>query len=181
MTERARLFVAVALDDAARSACADVAERLRAKGFPGRFVPRENYHLTVAFLGGVDGERMTEIGGALESLAPRVAPFAVPLDAVGAFPNGKRPRVAWVGPAIPVPAYGTLCGVVRSQLTAMGFSFDPHADPHVTLARSGGERALPAVAPPRGAAVTVDALVLYESFTRAEGARYEPRARVPLG
>ena len=180
MTKR-RLFVAVALDDAARAACAAVAERLRAEGFDGRFVAPENYHLTVAFLGGVDEERVAEVGATLERLAPELAPLRVPLDAVGAFPNEKRPRVAWAGPARAVPAFGTLCGVVRSHLAAMGFTFDAHADPHVTLARASGERPLPTVAPPLDVAVAVDALVLYESRTLPDGARYEPLARVPVG
>ena len=174
-----RLFVAAPLDNASRSACAQVAERLRARGWPARWVAPEQYHLTVAFLGGVAEERMAEIEAAVSAVAPRLAPFDVPLDTVGAFPAPPRPRVVWVGPSRPVPAFGTLCGVVRSALVALGISFDPHSDPHVTLARSDGRAALPPVAPPR-AIVPVDALTLYESITSPAGARYEPLASIPL-
>ena len=178
---RHRLFVAVALDDAARRACADVAERLRAKGFPGRFVAPENYHVTIAFLGGVEADRIDDVIGALRRTAPALHPFALPLDAVGAFPNSKRPRVAWTGPASPVHSFGTLSGVVRAELAAHSFTFDPHAEPHVTIARSDGLAPLPAVAPPRDAVAVVDALTLFESHTLPTGARYEARVRVPLG
>jgi RNA 2',3'-cyclic 3'-phosphodiesterase len=175
-----RLFVAAALDEASRGACAAVAERLRARGWPGRWIAPEGYHLTVAFLGGVAEERVGEVEAAIADVAPRLEPLNVPLDAVGAFPGVFRPRVAWVGSKRPVPAFGTLCGVVRGALVASGFSFDPHNDPHVTLARADGSTRLPAVAPPR-TVVPVDALTVYESITGPSGARYQPLARVRLG
>jgi RNA 2',3'-cyclic 3'-phosphodiesterase len=175
-----RLFVAADLDDAAREACAAVAARLRAKRFVGKWVPPENYHLTVAFLGGVDAERAGDVRAAVQRAALRLEPLEVPLDAVGAFPSERRARVAWVGPSARVPAFGTLCGVVRSELAALGFVFDRHADPHVTLARSDGSAALPSVAPPRIAPVRVLALTLYRSITAPSGARYELLERFPL-
>jgi RNA 2',3'-cyclic 3'-phosphodiesterase len=176
-----RLFVAADVDDAARAACAGVAERLRAKGFAGKWVPPENYHLTVAFLGGVDAERTGDVAAAVRRAAMRLALLEVPLDAVGAFPSERRARVAWVGPSARLPAFGTLCGVVRSELAALGFEFDAHADAHVTLARSEGRAALPSVAPPHLAPVRIDALTLYRSITAPSGARYEPLERFRLG
>ncbi|MEA2689972.1 MAG: 2,3-cyclic 3-phosphodiesterase, partial [Candidatus Eremiobacteraeota bacterium] len=95
LRRRRRLFVAADLDDTARAACASVAERLRAKRWFGKWVPPENYHLTVAFLGGVDDERVAEILAALRAVAPRIAPVEVPLDTVGAFSSERKPRVAW--------------------------------------------------------------------------------------
>ncbi|HZW54548.1 MAG TPA: RNA 2',3'-cyclic phosphodiesterase [Candidatus Elarobacter sp.] len=178
---RRRLFVAVDVDDAARAACAGVAERLRAKGFDAKWVDPRNYHLTVAFLGGVDEERVSEVVSALEQVAPRIGGFTLPLDAVGAYPNERKARVAWVGPSAEVGAFGTLCGAVRSALVAAGFSFDRDADPHVTLARASGRYALPPVPPPVTAPVAVDALTLYQSFTEPSGARYVPLQRFPLG
>jgi RNA 2',3'-cyclic 3'-phosphodiesterase len=172
---RRRLFVAVDLDDAARTVCARAAERLRAKRWCARFVAPENYHLTVAFLGGVDEERIAEIAAALRDVAPTVPPFDVALERVGAFPNERRPRVAWIGPRAPLPAFATLCGVVRSALVALGFSFDGNADPHVTLARADKTTrgALPLVEPPSALPLHVDRLTLYQSFTERAGARYE--------
>jgi 2'-5' RNA ligase len=174
-----RLFVAAALDEASRHACAAVAERLRARGWPARWVPPEQYHLTVAFLGSVPEERLAEIEEAIAEVAVRLAPLEVPLDAVGAFPSPLRPRVVWAGPKGPVPAFGTLTGVVRSALVALGFTFDPHSDPHVTLARADGRSPLPAVAPPR-ALVPIDTLTVYESITTPAGARYEPLGSIRL-
>jgi 2'-5' RNA ligase len=145
---------------------------LRAAGWPGRWVAPHNYHLTVAFLGGVDDDRITGLVAALRDATAPVRAFDVPLDTVGAFPSPRKPRVAWIGPTHDVAAFGALCDAVRGPLAALGFTFEPHADAHVTLARSDGRVALPAVAAPRIAPQRLAALTLYESFTERTGARY---------
>ena len=96
---RRRLFVAADIDDAARAACARVAEQLRTKDWTARWVAPENYHLTVAFLGGVDEERIGEVAAAVREAAARVRAFDIPLDAAGAFPNVRKPRataICWL-------------------------------------------------------------------------------------
>jgi 2'-5' RNA ligase len=180
LRKRRRLFVAADLDDTARAACASVAERLRAKPWFGKWVPPENYHLTVAFLGGVDDERVAEIIAALRAVAPRIEPVEVPLDTVGAFSSERKPRVAWVGSASPVPAFTAMCGAVRGALAALGFELDARTDAHVTLARSDGRTPLPHVEPPHTAPLRIEALTLYESFTAPAGARYEIVERFAL-
>lgn len=177
---RRRLFIAADIDDAARAACARVAEALRVAGWPARWVSPENYHLTVAFLGGVDDERVAGLTAAARDAAALVRAFDVPLDTIGAFPNARKPRVAWVGPIAGVPAFGALCDAVRGPLAALGFTFEPHADAHVTLARSDGRVAMPAVEAPGIAPQRIAALTLYESFTERTGARYVTLDRFPL-
>lgn len=176
-----RLFVAADVDDGARAACAHVAEQLRETGWPGRWVPPANYHLTVAFLGGVGEERVADVIAALRDATTGARSFEIVLDTAGAFPNERRPRVVWVGPRAPVPAFAALCGNVRGALTPLGFGFDAHADAHVTLARAAGPTtALPRVDAPRIAPQRITALRLYRSFTTRAGARYERLADVPF-
>jgi 2'-5' RNA ligase len=178
---RRRLFVAADIDDAAREACAHVAERLRAKEWPARWVAPENYHLTVAFLGGVDDELIAGVTATIRDAAARIDAFDVPLDTVGAFPNQRRPRVVWIGPTVEVPAFTALCGAVREPLSALGaFTFELHADAHVTLARSEARVALPETESPQIAPQRIAALTLYESFTERTGARYVALERFSL-
>ena len=177
---RRRLFIAAGIDDAARAACARVADGLRAAGWSARWVAPENYHLTVAFLGGVDDERIAEVVAAARDAAAGVRAFHVPLDAAGAFPNARKPRSAWIGPAAVVPAFGALCAAVRGPLAALGFTFQEHADAHVTLARSDGRVAMPAVEAPHIAPQPIASVTLYESFTERTGARYVELERFVL-
>jgi 2'-5' RNA ligase len=178
---RRRLFIAADIDAAARSACAHVAEQLRAKGWTARWVTPENYHLTVAFLGGVDDAQLAELTAAARDAAAGVRAFGVPLDTAGAFPNERKPRVAWIGPAAAVPAFGALCDTVRGPLGALGFTFTEHADAHVTLARSDGRVAMPTVESPHIAPQRIAAITLYESFTERTGARYVALDRFAFG
>lgn len=175
-----RLFIAADIDDDARAGCARVAEALRATGWHARWVAPQNYHLTVAFLGSVDDERIAEITAAARDAAACVRAFDVALDSIGAFPNARKPRVAWVGPAAGVPAFGALCDAVRRPLAVLGFTFEPHAHAHVTLARGDGRLAMPVVEPPRIAPQRIASLTLYESFIERTGARYVALVRFAL-
>jgi len=168
------------IDDVARAACAHCAEALRASGWSARWVAPEHYHVTVAFLGGVDDERVAEVIAAVRKAAAGVRAFDVPLDAAGAYPNSRKPRVAWIGPAAAVPPFGALCNAVRGPLAALGFTFAEHADAHVTLARGDGRVAMPDVEAPRIAPQRIDSLTLYESFTERTGARYVALDRFTL-
>jgi 2'-5' RNA ligase len=176
-----RLFVAADLDAPARAACANAAERLRASGFAAKWVPPENYHLTVAFLGSTDPAHVDDVTAALREITAHAIPFDVALEYVGAFPSVTRARVVWAGPSAPVAAFGRLSAQTRGPLSALGFTFDEHADPHVTLARADGRAALPQIPIPPGKPVHVDALVLYESVTAPTGARYTALERFPFG
>jgi 2'-5' RNA ligase len=175
------LFVAADLDEVTRAACASTAGRLRAAGWTGRWVDPANYHVTVAFMGSVDEAVVDEIVAALRALAPVLEAFEVPIDAVGGFPETRRARVAWVGPAAPVPAFSLLCRLVRGALAALGLRFDQHADPHVTLARAVGLAGeLPHIEPPITPPLRIAGLTLYESVLAPGGARYDALEWLPL-
>jgi len=176
----ARVFVAAPLDDATRAACAEFAVRLRAHGWPGRWAPPENYHVTVAFLGSLDERRLAEIVAAVRAAVEPQPAFELRLGALGGFPNERRPRVAWVGPPADAPQFAALCRAVRGALGALDFAFDQPATPHVTLARADGYVALPAMALPAVATSRIEAVQLYESIAQRPHPRYAAIERFPL-
>ena len=120
-------------------------ERLRAMAdalaprLGGRAVPRDNIHLTLAFLGDLDDER-----AALAASVPIVAPaFTLALDRLGSF---RRARVAWAGCARAPAALAELESGLSARLRELGFVLEDRAfTPHVTLLRKI-ERPLPAEA-----------------------------------
>jgi 2'-5' RNA ligase len=171
----------VSLDDATRSAVARVAARLQAQGVRGRFVPAENYHVTVAFLGSVPEDRLHAIVAAVGRAAPRIAPLRLALDTFGAFPNLRRPRVAWVGCGKRDPAFAAVCAGVRDALVPLGFSFEAHDDAHVTIVRCEPGTAALGSEPVEARSLSVGSVTLFSSVTGREGARYAALAVVPLG
>jgi 2'-5' RNA ligase len=184
MNERVRSFFAVALSEEARAAAAQLAGRLRAadRGEGVRWVRPEGYHLTLRFLGNVDGEAIAELA---ESVAEQVAPatpFAIHLAGALVFPSPRNPRVI----ALAVEPETTLTclaerverGVVAAGLPAERRRFRAH----LTLGRVRNRR-FPSVdgeAAIDCPAFPVDEIVLFQSDLRRTGAVYTPLERIAL-
>jgi RNA 2',3'-cyclic 3'-phosphodiesterase len=164
-----------------RQACARAAAALRESGFAARWVAPERYHLTVAFLGMVDENRLDDVAATIRAAAASAMPFELPLDAAGAFPNPKHVRVAWVGSRDPQPAFAAVCSAVRGALHPLGFTFEDEAVPHVTLARADGSQRLPWIAIPQGVVLRTASLALFRSAGEPGGSRYVVLDRFPLG
>ncbi len=95
--ERLRLFIALPVPTAARREAGRRGRELRRRLPRARWVPPENLHLTLLFLGRVEE-------GAVPALVEEVAPafaacpgLSLRLAGGGTFPPHRPPKVAWVG------------------------------------------------------------------------------------
>ncbi|CAG0957498.1 MAG: RNA 2',3'-cyclic phosphodiesterase [Rhizobiaceae bacterium] len=102
-------------------------------GLPGaRWIDVENYHLTLRFIGDVEGHVADEIANALDKVH-RPA-FHLTLSGVGAF-GQKKPHSIWAGVA-PSPELNALQAEIDRICQRLGAPADPRKFvPHVTLAR----------------------------------------------
>ncbi|HEX3457019.1 MAG TPA: RNA 2',3'-cyclic phosphodiesterase [Candidatus Baltobacteraceae bacterium] len=179
---RRRLFAGVELDDATRSACAAAALSLEHTGFLAKYEAPEKLHVTLAFLGYVEAERVAAVRATLAAIASRFAPFAVSLDKLGAFPHERRPRIVFVGSRAQGAAFRTLAVALRDAYRELGFAFEEDAVAHVTIARvKEPKRPLPHV-DLAAIRMPVQSLVLFESLPDPANrtTRYETMARAPL-
>ncbi|MHB1015365.1 MAG: RNA 2',3'-cyclic phosphodiesterase [Desulfurivibrionaceae bacterium] len=124
-----RLFVAVDLPP-------DIAAQLQGLccGVPGaRWVQPEQMHLTLRFIGEVDGGVFRDIK---EGLADVKAPvFSLQIKGLGFFPPRKSPKVLWAGIA-PVEQVSTLRNRIETVLLGLGLGPEGRKySPHITLAR----------------------------------------------
>lgn len=103
-------------------------------GIPGaRWVPIENYHLTLRFIGDLPAYRAEEVDEALAAL--RARRFALELSGVGTFAKGGRETSLWVGVARN-QQLEHLAGKVETALQRAGLEPERRRfAPHVTLAR----------------------------------------------
>ena len=124
-----RLFVALALPEDVRRRL----EMLRG-GIPGaRWQSAEQMHLTLRFIGEVDGAAFREIMDALADIEAEA--FTLSLEGVGHFPPRGRARILWAGVA-PCPALLRLQERTEAVITGLGHAPDGrNYAPHVTLAR----------------------------------------------
>ncbi len=125
-----RLFVALDLPWELR----ELLSGLSGRGIPGaRWVPAENYHLTLRFIGETPAFRAEEIDQALTAL--KVRGFALTLAGLGTFEKGGRAVSLWVG-VERNPALDHLRAKVETALQRVGLEPERRRfAPHVTLAR----------------------------------------------
>lgn len=102
-------------------------------GLPGaRWIDVENYHMTLRFIGDVEGHVADEIANALDRV--RRPSFSLALSGVGAF-GSKKPHAVWAGVAAS-PDLFALQAEIERICQRLGMSADPRKfSPHVTLAR----------------------------------------------
>jgi len=183
-----RLFVGIALP-------APVRERLLMLmgGLKGaRWQRDDQLHITLRFLGDVDGATAEDLDEALAAI--RMPPFTIRLKGVGLFGSLKDPRILWAG----IEPEEELCRLqekVERRVTDLGLVAEGRKfSPHVTLARFGskgrGGKAgsvisglgefISAHADFQSPDFEVSDFVLYSSVLGAEGATYRIEADYPL-
>ncbi len=185
-----RCFVAVDLSDETRDAIAAAQARLRgaAPNADVGWVNPTKLHLTLKFLGGVDGP-LDALRTGLVGVARGHAPFEVRAGGLGGFPGGARPRVLWIGLRGGLREIGLLAADVERACEQAGFPLE--ARPfrgHVTIARVRSPRGLSRILRTMDAeretefgAWTVRTLVLYRSHLGGKaGSTYEPLERIVL-
>ena len=125
-----RLFVALAIPDEIMESL----ERIQA-GVPGaHWQSREQMHLTLRFIGEVDGAEARAIDDALAAI--RAAKFTLELHGTGAF-GGKKPHAIWAGVRRSEPLLH-LQRKIETAMQRIGLEAEPRKyTPHVTLARLG--------------------------------------------
>jgi 2'-5' RNA ligase len=182
-----RQFLAVELPEPARNGLAGLRTRLE-PACPGwRWVRPESIHLTLRFLGEVAEERDRGIRELWRRAVETIGPLSFRLEGVGCFPQGRSPRVLWVG-VHETGRGGRLTALAREvELAAREAGFPAEQRPfrpHLTLARAArGRRAtvpLDAIySDPTE--IAVSGVVLFRSDLQPTGARYTALTVFPLG
>ena len=126
-----RLFVGLQLPARWRDAIGGALSALQAEGVRGRFLPPENLHLTLVFLGELPSPG--PVRAVLDTL-PRSAPFPLRTASPGLFLR-KRGDIWWLGVERSSQLM-TLQAGLTAALAEAGFSLEARPyPPHSTLAR----------------------------------------------
>ena len=121
-----RLFVAVELSEEMKNSLIGMMHEMKKAGVKGSYAPKQNLHMTLAFIGETDD--VSAVKAALKTVAFK--PFRITLSEKGCFGD-----ILYVG----VKGNQGLSGAVknvRAALSSAGVSFDSKKfTPHVTIIR----------------------------------------------
>ena len=114
----------------------DATAPARESGYPVKWVRPEALHLTLKFLGDVDGASEPGLRDAVGRVCAEARPVTLHIEGFGVFPDFKRPRVVWVG-VTPEPALELLQHRVEQEFAPLGFPTEAKPfRPHLTLGRA---------------------------------------------
>jgi 2'-5' RNA ligase len=179
-----RLFVAAEIPERVKDAIEEAFALWREQFPKARWAPRENWHVTLKFLGRTWPRLADWVPKQVEAAAREVEPFRTRVTGVGGFPSTGNARVVWAGLDDEDRRMSGLAasieGVLLDEFPAEKRAFHPH----LTVARSDPSMKLPpgfAETPLLTEDWEVDHVVLFRSHLRRPAPLYEPLARFPLG
>lgn len=132
-----RVFIAVEIPLSIRQTIQDQTDSLRAALGRElvRWVPIQNMHLTLKFIGDVSPANVSILTQMLTAEAQTCRPFPMEIGGLGAFPTPRRARVIWIGIHAPA-ALASLQRGIEAAVTRLGYEAEARPfSPHLTIGR----------------------------------------------
>lgn len=155
-----------------------------------RWVPIENMHLTLKFLGDVSPSNVEFLMQMLRKEAENVSCFTIRLTGLGSYPSLRRPRVIYIGIQAPAGLVALQRGI-ESAARRLGYESEERPfSPHLTLGRvkqnitSSDQqkirRAIETTQVDLLGTASVDSVYLYKSELKPTGSIYTRLYSAPL-
>lgn len=186
-----RSFIAIPLSPQVGKQAKTLIRDLRQDRDGIQWVPTDNLHLTLKFLGDVVDREVPQVCRAIRSVCSTTEPFEVELAGTGGFPSIDRPRVLWAGIVAGGEPLIDLVARLEIELAKLGFKPEPRDyRPHLTLGRVRGSSRgasseaidrLSRYSQRRLGSLPVDQVRLYASYLDKAGPTYHVMDTIPLG
>jgi len=186
--DKRRLFLAVDPGPDNILQIREAMDNLRALAPRARWVRPEKLHVTLVFLGDVAEANLPLIFEAQRATVMEHSAFTLQFTGGDSFGEKNRPRVLWAGIKGDLGALRALQKTLAEKLEPIGYAPE-HREyaPHLTLARAGDPRGdenfgrcAKEMAGLSFGETTIREIVLYESESTKDGARYVPLNRAEL-
>ncbi len=184
-----RSFIAIPLTGEIAKSAAKMVHRLKEPGDGIKWVPTDNLHLTLKFLGDVHNTEVPKVCEVVQRVCNTLDPFELNFHGAGGLPSLDRARVVHAGVTDETGSLTTLVSQLEIQLADLGFK--PEARdyrPHLTLGRAKARRAnadvmsrVAAEAKTSLGAMVVDEVQIVASFLDNHGPTYQIMNSIELG
>jgi 2'-5' RNA ligase len=187
-----RVFIAIEINPEIRHKLDEFILQLKVNKIKSvRWVPIDNIHLTLKFIGEIDINREEQIIQVLKKVTLGQKPFTVEVCGSGVFPNIRKPRVIWVGIKAPLNL-AKLHQELDQDLSILGLPPEKgEFTPHLTIARISQNsteteyqilaHALSRIQADLMGAFPVKSVALFQSILSPAGAVYHALARINFG
>lgn len=102
---------------------------------PVRWIPAENVHLTLKFLGDVSATNVKRLAEIIRRVSLAHECFEISVGSLGVYPNMRLPRVIWLGVEAPQSLYAIQRGVDQ-ETSRLGYETkEQDFSPHLTIGR----------------------------------------------
>ena len=184
--KRTFIGIKVTPSDKLKDCIADLKQGLGYEGI--NWVPEENFHITLKFLGKTPPDQIRRVSDFLENFTIPLYGFSFAVKDIGFFTRHDVPNVLWAG-IDETENLAYLHRKISEALSDRGISKEESSfKPHLTLARMKNVRNLKnlkkTIAPYKDIFFQeelVSEIVFYESILSPEGAKYIPIVEFPLG
>lgn len=130
-----RMFIAIELDNTLKEYVFQRQQIIKNNSRRGNFSRKENFHLTLKFIGEVNIEEIEDIKKAINNTASVFSPFKMNLGELGYFPR-KNKKIIWIGTSQGNKKLHKLFNILETNLDRLGFEREARGlKPHITLAR----------------------------------------------
>lgn len=178
--KRLRLFFGIPLDEEVKGKIFNFLKKqgLFKKNY--KWVARENYHITLKFLGEVEEKYLKELFEIGERVSYRFKEFTASTGEFSGFPTKKRARVFFLD-LKDKSKFKEVFNELERELVKLNFEKESREyHPHITLARIKGFESLPDLNS-LILDLKVEGFALYESILRSEGPLYKILRFFPFG
>ena len=182
-----RVFIAIKIDPSKELISVLNTLKLRFMAEKINWINPSNIHITLAFLGNIEEDRISVVKTLLKEICAESAEFSFVLRGTGVFKNFREPRVIWMGTG----ESGKLISLgnrIISGLKSTGFEIEERPfNPHITLGRikflketANLKSALEEFQESHIQEVNLNEVILYESILNPEGPVYKALSRFSL-
>jgi len=184
-----RVFIAIKISDTILRGVRPILQKLRDVGAHVKWVKPENMHLTLKFLGDIDPTIVPQVADCAREAVGSVQPFEIDICGIGTFPQGRPPRVVWLGTDDPSGSLSLISDRLDKLLVKVGVPSDNRAfRPHLTLGRIRSRRktdelvnCIDSLSATRLGTQCVDEIILFESQLTRTGPVYTRVSTQQLG
>ena len=175
-----RAFIAINCPVEIQHLIQSIQSRFKPHSDAWRWVPPENLHLTLRFLGNISEDRIQVLSQAMAHAIEGQTSFSLAVHGLGCFPHPTRPRVLWMGIDDPARILQSIHRRLTQSLSQLGFPSDNQSfRPHLTLARRRGridkdalQDLLSTYQSCQFGTIAVDQMHLYQSQLHRHGAAH---------